>query len=65
MGFVWVVGTLIGTLALAVVYFLVVTPLGLAARVAGRDRLGLRCPPAGASLWQPLSAASHDPARQF
>ena len=65
MGFVFVVGTVIGTLALAVVYFIVVTPLGLAARLAGRDRLGLRRPAPGASLWQPLPAPSHDPSRQF
>jgi hypothetical protein len=65
MGFVFVVGTVIGTLALAAVYFLVVTPLGLAARLAGRDRLGLRRPAPGASLWQPLPAPSHDPSRQF
>ena len=65
MGFVFVVGTVIGTLALAVVYFIVVTPLGLAARLAGRDRLGLRRPAPGASLWQPLPTPSHDPSRQF
>jgi hypothetical protein len=65
MGFVFVVGSVIGTLALATVYFLVVTPLGLAARLAGRDRLALRRPPAQASLWRPLPAAAHDPARQF
>jgi hypothetical protein len=65
MGFVFVVGPVIGTLALAAVYFLVVTPLGLAARLAGRDRLGLRRPAPGASLWQSLPAPSHDPSRQF
>jgi len=65
MAFVWLVGTAIGTLALAVVFFLVVTPLGLAARLAGRDRLGLRRPPATASLWRPLPRVPHDPARQF
>lgn len=65
MGLVWTVGTVIGTVALAGVFFLVVTPLGLAARLAGRDRLALRRPPAGESLWQPLSGAAHDPARQF
>ena len=65
MSLVFLVGTAIGTLALAVVFFLVVTPLGLAARVAGRDRLGLRRPPPGASLWHPLPATPHDPARQF
>lgn len=65
MGFVWAVGTLVGTLALAAVFFLVVTPLGLAARLAGRDRLCLRRPALEASLWCPLPATAHDPARQF
>jgi len=65
MGFVWVVGTLIGTVALAAVFFLVVTPLGLASRVAGRDRLGLRRPAPAESLWHPLPTAAHDPSRQF
>lgn len=65
MGFVWTVGTVIGTAALAAVFFLVVTPLGIAARLAGRDRLALRRPAPGASLWQPLPATAHDPARQF
>ena len=65
MGFVWLVGTALGTAALAAVFFLVVTPLGLAARLAGRDRLELRRPAPGASLWRPLPQAPHDPARQF
>lgn len=65
MAFVWLVGTSLGLAALAAVFFLVVTPLGLAGRLAGRDRLGLSRPPAGASLWRPLPTTSHDPSRQF
>jgi hypothetical protein len=65
MAVVWTIGTTLGTAALALVFFLVVTPLGLAARLSGRDRLALRRPPPGASLWRPLSAAAHDPARQY
>ena len=65
MTFVFLVGTTIGTLTLAVVFFLVVTPLGLAARLAGRDRLGLRRPSPGATLWHPLRQVPHDPARPF
>ena len=65
MTFVFLVGTTIGTLALAVVFFLVVTPLGLAACLAGRDRLGLRRPSPGATLWHPLRQVPHDPARPF
>lgn len=64
MGFVWVVGTLIGTVSLAVVFYGVITPLGLAARLAGRDRLQLG-PRIGASMWVDLPAARHDPERQF
>ena len=63
MTFVFLVGTAIGTLALAVVFFLVVTPLGLAARLAGRDRLGLRRPSPGATLWHPMRQVPHEPAR--
>jgi hypothetical protein len=65
MGFVWTVGTLMGVAALAVVFFFVVTPLGFAAWLAGRDRLMLRRPPPQESLWRPLPATAHDPARQF
>lgn len=65
MGFVWTVGTVIGVAALAVVFFFVVAPLGLASRLAGRDRLGLSRPPPGESLWIPLPAKQSDPDRQF
>lgn len=64
MGFVWTVGTLLGTLALGVVFYLVVTPLALGGRLVGRDRLALR-PGAGASMWRPLPRDPHDPKRQF
>jgi hypothetical protein len=65
MGFVWTVGTVIGTVALAIVFFLVITPLGVAARLLGRDRLQLRVPAAGESMWKPLPHTRHDPERQF
>jgi hypothetical protein len=65
MGFVWLVGTVVGVAALAAAYFLVVTPLAMAARLAGRDRLVLRRPPRDASLWRPLPVMPHDPARPF
>jgi hypothetical protein len=55
MGFVWVVSWVLGTVALAAVFFLVVTPIGLGARLAGRDRLKLRRPAAG-SLWESVPA---------
>ncbi len=65
MAFVWMVGTTIGVVALAVAFYGVVTPLGIAARLAGRDRLSLRRPPPNQSLWHPLPPGPHDPARQF
>ena len=44
MGFVWSISITLGTIALAVVFYLVVTPIGLGARLLGRDRLHLRRP---------------------
>lgn len=65
MGFVLVVGTAIGTIALGATYYLVVVPTALVARVLGRDRLQLR-DPRGASMWRPIaSGGRHDPERQF
>jgi len=55
MGFVWAVSWILGTLALAAVFFLVVTPIGILARLTGRDRLKLRRPAPG-SLWEPVPA---------
>ena len=65
MAFVLVVGTAIGTAALGAVYFLVVTPLGLAARLVGRDRLELRGV-RGRSMWRAIpNGGIHDPTRTF
>ena len=65
MGFVWVVSWLITHIALAAVFFLVVTPLALIARLIGRDRLQIHRKTTG-SYWQSLdSAQRHNPERQF
>jgi hypothetical protein len=65
MGFVFVVGTVIGTVALGVVYYLVLVPTAVVARLMGRDRLRLR-EPRGASMWTPIAnGGRHDPERQF
>lgn len=64
MGFAWLAGTVIGTVALAVVFYGVVTPMAIAARLVGRDRLDVRGD-ARATRWHPLPRAPHDPARQF
>ena len=53
MGLVWIISTALGTLAMAIVFFGVVTPIGLVARLSGRDRLQLRHPASStATLWQ-------------
>jgi hypothetical protein len=44
-------GAAFSLLLLAVIYFLVVTPIGLAARLFGRDALGRRFDPAAESYW--------------
>jgi len=49
------VGWAVSRLSLLLAYYLVVTPLGLAARLARRDRLMLRPPSKGESYWRPLS----------
>lgn len=65
MGFVWTVSWLITHVALAGVFFLVVTPLAMIARLIGRDRLQLRLRKA-TSYWHGLdSAQRHNPERQF
>ena len=64
MGFAWLVGTLLGTLALALVFYGVVTPLALVARAMGRDRLDVRAD-RRTTRWHPLPQAAHDPERQF
>ncbi len=65
MGFVCIVSSVIGYTALAAVFFLVVTPLALGARVFGRDRLQLRSRGA-ATCWQKLEASPRsNPERQF
>jgi hypothetical protein len=65
MGFAWTVANVIGTAALAVTFFLVITPLAVGARLLGRDRLQVHVPPKGQSMWKPLPRTPHDPERQF
>ena len=61
MGFVCVVSSVIGFTALAAVFFLVLTPLALGARIFGRDRLQLRSRSA-ATYWHKLEPV---PRRNF
>ena len=65
MGFVWTVSWIVTHVALAAIFFLVVTPLAVTARLIGRDRLQLRRRAAD-TYWQSLeSARGHNPERQF
>ncbi|MBU6183241.1 MAG: hypothetical protein KGR46_10580 [Verrucomicrobia bacterium] len=50
MGLAWLISQTLGTAALAIVFFFVATPIALATRLLGRDRLLLRRPAAD-SLW--------------
>lgn len=45
-------GAAFSVLLLGVIYFLVVTPIGLVARLFGRDELGRRFDPAATSYWR-------------
>ena len=51
------VGWVVGHVLLAVVFYGVFTPLGLAFRLAGRDALGRRRPADRGSYWLPKPAA--------
>jgi hypothetical protein len=65
MGFVYVISSVITYAALSLVYFGVVTPLALLARLLGRDRLQLRTR-GQRSYWHALDPArGHNPERQF
>lgn len=66
MGIGWVLGNVTSRVVLLLVYYLVVTPLGIAMRLTGRDRLGLRRG-GGGSLWRDVvddgKSSGHE--RQF
>ncbi len=65
MAFTWTVGTTLGTAALGAVFYGVVTPMGVVARILGRDRLELRTGPGTRSMWRAIPERRHDPQRQF
>lgn len=65
MGFVYVISSVITYTALALVYFGVVTPLALLARLIGRDRLQLKARSQG-TYWHVLDPMrAHNPGKQF
>lgn len=57
MTFAFVMGRIVSTLLLVVLYFGLVTPIGVAARLFGRDFLQRRRDPDAASYWQPRGNA--------
>ena len=65
MGFVYIISSAITYSALTLVYFGVVTPLALFARLLGRDRLQLRSR-GQSTYWHTLDPArAHNAERQF
>jgi len=65
MGFVFVVSWLITHVSLALVYFLVVTPLGLVGRLIGRDKLQLRARHRKTYWYSLADLPARNPERQF
>ncbi len=45
------IGIVVGTLALAIVYYLMITPIGLLFRLLGRDPLHRRFDPSASTYW--------------
>ncbi len=67
MSFVFVMSSAIGYGALILIYFLVVTPLGITAWLSGRDKLKLRKPNAPLSYWETVTnrTVAENAERQF
>lgn len=62
MGLAEQLSKVVTALILAIVYFLVVTPIGLFKRARGWDPLERRGAPApGATFWRPYPESHHDP----
>ncbi len=49
------IGWVISHLLLALIYYLVLTPIGLILKISGRDPLGRRLDPTASSYWVPLT----------
>ena len=69
MGMAFFLGSIVSTAILTLFYFLIVTPIGLLARMFGKDFLSLKLDPACASYWvlrdRSLPRSSADYERQF
>jgi hypothetical protein len=53
------IGKMVGRVVLTLFYFIILTPLGLMLRLAGRDLLKLRRLPPGESYWQKCPPSSN------
>lgn len=62
MGLAFVLGLIVSTILLTLFYFLVVTPIGLAARLFGQDFLSLKLDRHASSYWVKRSAEPPKPA---
>jgi hypothetical protein len=56
----WPIGQVVGRLAMVVVFFLVITPMGLVQRLSGRDPMGRRFDATAASYWRPRKPSAPD-----
>jgi hypothetical protein len=54
MGLTWPIGWVVSHLALGLIFYGVITPIGLTMRAMGRDPLRLKADPAAQSHWTPL-----------
>lgn len=64
MGFAFVVGNIMSRLIMLLVFFVVVTPLGVIMRLTGRDRLKLKKSNAS-TYWEDAPSGKQDYQRQF
>ena len=51
MGLATTIGTVVSTILLTALFYVVVTPVGLVARAVGKDFLGLKLQPNAATYW--------------
>lgn len=65
LGFGLVIGSVVSPIVLAVVFYGVFAPLGVAAKLTGRDALRLRMEPQATSYWQTRPDPSTDMYLQF
>lgn len=63
MALALVLGFIVSHVILTLFFFLVITPVGLVARMAGKDFLRLKLDPHASSYWIPRDQRAPDPAR--